>query len=176
MDGLWKSRFVAWLTNENVYKLSDGIKEIVFPSRLRISNSQGSHTVLNNSMINPLDDFTIKGVIWYQGEGNRSRSSAYTKVFPAVIDSYREQWNNKNLPFYYVQLAPFADVAAKRRSSSELVAELREAQRLTLKKNNVGMAIIMDVGDSLNIHPLPKKPVGERLALLALAHLLSFQR
>ena len=170
LDGLWKSRFVAWFTNENVYKLNDGIKEIVFPSRLRISNNQGSHTVLNNSMINPLGDFTIKGVIWYQGEGNRSRSSAYTKVFTAVIDSYREQWNNENLPFYYVQLAPFADVAAKRRSSSELVAELREAQRLTLKKNNVGMAIIMDVGDSLDIHPLPKKPVGDRLALLALAN------
>ena len=169
-DGSWKSRFVAWLTNESLYKLSEGINEIVFPSRLRISKNQGSHTVLNNSMINPLGDFTIKGVIWYQGEGNRNRSSAYTKVFPAVIDSYREQWNNDNLPFYYVQLAPFADVAAKIRSNSELVAEVREAQRLTLKKNNVGMAIIMDLGDSLDIHPLPKKPVGERLALLALAN------
>jgi sialate O-acetylesterase len=120
--GPWKSRFVAWLTNESLYKLSEGINEIVFPSRLRISKNQGSHTVLNNSMINPLGDFTIKGVIWYQGEGNRNRSSAYTKVFPAVIDSYREQWNNDNLPFYYVQLAPFADVAAKIRSNSELVA------------------------------------------------------
>ena len=169
-DGSWKSRFVAWLTNESLYKLSEGINEIVFPSRLRISKNQGSHTVLNNSMINPLGDFTIKGVIWYQGEGNRNRSSAYTKVFSAVIDSYREQWNNDNLPFYYVQLAPFADVAAKIRSNSELVAEVREAQRLTLKKNNVGMAIIMDLGDSLDIHPLPKKPVGERLALLALAN------
>ena len=169
-DGPWKSRFVAWLTNESLYKLSEGINEIVFPSRLRISKNQGSHTILNNSMINPLGDFTIKGVIWYQGEGNRNRSSAYKKVFPAVIDSYRDQWNNDNLPFYYVQLAPFADVAAKRGSNSELVAEVREAQRLTLKKNNVGMAIIMDLGDSLDIHPLPKKPVGERLALLALAN------
>ena len=49
------------------------------------------------------------------------------------------------------------------------MAQLREAQRLTLEKNNVGMAVIMDVGDSLDIHPKPKKPVGDRLALLALA-------
>ncbi len=121
-------------------------------------------------MIHPLGDFMIKGVIWYQGEGNRTRAHKYKDVFSSVIDSFREQWKNKNLPFYYVQLAPFADIAYKRRFKSELVAELREAQRLTLKKNHVGMAIIMDLGDSLDIHPLPKKPVGDRLALLALAN------
>ena len=168
--GPWKSKFVGWLTNENLYVLKDGFKNVVFPSPLRISKNQSSHTILYNSMIHPLGDFTIKGVIWYQGEGNRTRAQKYKDVFSSVIDSYREQWKNKELPFYYVQLAPFADIAYKRRFKSELVAELREAQRMTLKKNNVGMAIIMDVGDSLDIHPLLKKPVGDRLALLALAN------
>jgi sialate O-acetylesterase len=174
-DDSWKTKFIAWLTNENLYLLNDGFSEVVFPSPIRISRSQGSYTVLNNSMINPLGNFKIKGVIWYQGEGNRSRSRAYTKVFPALIDSFREQWNDNTLPFYYVQLAPFGDIAARRRSDSEFVAELREAQRLTLKKNNVGMAVIMDVGDDLDIHPLPKKPVGDRLALLALAKDYGFE-
>lgn len=169
-DGLWKSKFVGWLTNENLYVLKDGFNDVLFPSPLRISKNQSSHTLLNNSMIYPLGDFMIKGVIWYQGEGNRTRAQKYKDVFSAVIDSFREQWKNKDLPFYYVQLAPFGDIAYKRRFKSEFVAELREAQRLTLKKNHVGMAIIMDVGDSLDIHPLPKKPVGDRLALLALAN------
>ena len=168
-DGSWKSRAVGWLTNENLYPLDLGFDEVVFPSPMRISKSQGSHTILNNSMIHPLGEYTIKGVIWYQGEGNRTRAKDYKSVFSAVIDSFREQWNNNELPFYYVQLAPFGDIGNKRRSNAELVAQLREAQRLTLQKNNVGMAIIMDVGDSLDIHPKPKKPVGDRLALLALA-------
>ena len=168
-NGTWKCRTVGWLTNENIYPLNNGFEEVIFPSPLRIARSQGSHTILNNSMIHPLGEFAIKGVIWYQGEGNRTRAKAYKNVFSAVIDSFREQWNNNNLPFYFVQLAPFADIGNKRRSSAELVAQVREAQRLTLEKNNVGMAVIMDVGDSLDIHPIPKKPVGDRLALLALA-------
>ena len=168
-DGTWKSRVVGWLTNENLYPLDLGFDEVVFPSPMRISKSQGSHTILNNSMIHPLGEYAIKGVIWYQGEGNRTRAKDYKSIFSAVIDSFREQWDNNELPFYYVQLAPFGDIANKRRSGAELVAQLREAQRLTLEKNNVGMAVIMDVGDSLDIHPKPKKPVGDRLALLALA-------
>ena len=168
-DGTWKSRVVSWLTNENLYSLDLGFDEVVFPSPMRISKSQGSHTILNNSMIHPLGEYAIKGVIWYQGEGNRTRAKDYKSIFSAVIDSFREQWKNNELPFYYVQLAPFGDIAYKRRSSAELVAQVREAQRLTLEKNNVGMAVIMDVGDSLDIHPKPKKPVGDRLALLALA-------
>jgi len=175
-DGSWKSKFVGWLTDENIYILENGFSEIVFPSPLRISRSQGSHTVLNNSMIHPLGNFTVKGVIWYQGEGNRTRPKAYIDVFSSLIDSFREQWKDNDLPFYYVQLAPFADIAYKKRFDAELVAELREAQRLTLNKNNVGMAVIMDIGDSLNIHPLPKKPVGERLALLALKNDYGFKK
>lgn len=172
----WNYKIVGWLTNGNFYKLDYGINEVVFPSKLRISKEQGSPTILNNTMIKPLRDFAIKGVLWYQGEGNRYRADAYKQVFPSVINSFRAQWNNKELPFYYVQLAPYEDLLMKKKYKRELVAELRESQRLTLNMPNVGMAVIMDIGDSLNIHPKIKKPVGERLALLALAKDYGFDK
>ena len=165
----WKLKMTAWLTEMLFYELNNGIEGIVLPSKDRMELNGGMPTMWNNTIIAPLAPYTVKGFIWYQGEGNRSRAAAYESVFSSVIDSYRSQWNNNQLPFYYVQLAPYEDLPNRKKYQGELVAELREAQRLTLKKNKVGMAITMDIGDSLDIHPKIKKPVGERLALWALA-------
>jgi sialate O-acetylesterase len=121
--------------------------------------------VLYNGMIAPLQPYAIKGAIWYQGESNVGRAYQYRTLFPAMIQSWRDTWNNPDMPFLFVQLAPFTAIVKEPRESDW--AELREAQLMTLKLRNTGMAVITDVGDPRDIHPKPKQPVGARLALAA---------
>lgn len=133
---------------------------------------------LYNGMIVPLIPYTIKGVIWYQGESNGARGEQYQRLFPAMIESWRAEWGQGDFPFYFVQLASFFDHKPTEEIPCEKPvtpqahpwAELREAQRLTLNVPNTGMAVAIDLGESNNIHPARKVEVGERLALWALAN------
>ncbi|MCM1297123.1 MAG: sialate O-acetylesterase [Muribaculaceae bacterium] len=117
-------------------------------------------STLWNGMIRPILGYTISGNIWYQGEANDMRSEKYSKVFETLIDSWRKEWQMPDMPFYYVQIAPFY-----RQSPG-----IREAQLNTFKSGirNIGMAVTTDCGDSLDIHPRNKVIPGERLALWAL--------
>jgi sialate O-acetylesterase len=121
--------------------------------------------VLYNGMIANLQPYAIKGAIWYQGESNAGRAYQYRTLFPVMIQSWRDTWNNPEMPFLFVQLAPFMAIVKEPQESAW--AELREAQLMTLKLKNAGMAVITDIGDPKDIHPKPKQPVGERLALAA---------
>jgi len=124
-------------------------------------------TVLFNGMLAPLVNYAIKGFIWYQGESNRDQPILYAKLLPAMVAEWRNQWRNKNLPFYYVQIAPFTYPNDKNDFYGVLT---REAQLRALKNiSNSGMAIIMDVGSQLKIHPPDKTTVSKRLAYLALS-------
>ena len=123
-----------------------------------VTNSK-SPSKLYNAMIHPLVPYTFKGALWYQGESNAGRAYQYRKLFPAMIDSWRDEWKN-DFPFYFVQIAPHYGQNP----------EIRDAQLLTfLTKKKTGMAVITDAGDSLDIHPRNKQVVGHRLALWALA-------
>ena len=114
---------------------------------------------LYNGMIAPLIPYTIKGVIWYQGESNAGRAAQYKTLFPSLINSWRKDWNS-DFPFYFVQIA----------MHYLQLPEIREAQLLTMQNTpKTGMAVITDVGDSLDIHPRNKEIPGKRLALWALA-------
>lgn len=121
-------------------------------------------TGLYNAMIHPLIPFAIKGVIWYQGESNADKAALYETLFPAMITNWRNDWQQRDFPFYYVQLAAY-----DKTSSSVNWAFLREAQLKTLTLTNTGMAVAMDIGEPNNIHPRNKQDVGKRLALWALA-------
>ena len=120
---------------------------------------------LYNGMIAPLLNYTIKGVIWYQGESNTGRALEYHKMFPALISDWRSKWKQGNFPFLYVQLHNFME--AKSQPSESGWAELREAQLKTLSVPNTGMAVAIDLGEWNDLHPSNKKDVGERLALTA---------
>ena len=165
----WKLNLVCYLTGGDFYILESGDEEIALASPDRMPHQSNSPTTLNNGMIAPLVPYTLKGFIWYQGESNQGRAEEYKTLFPAVIDSWRAQWKNEALPFYYVQIAPFAGYGLRTDAAERMTsAELRESQMLTLAKSNVGMAITTDVGDDKLIHPPKKKEVGDRLALWAL--------
>jgi sialate O-acetylesterase len=126
--------------------------------------NQRSPTVLYNSMICPMVPFAFRGVIWYQGESNCTKPEQYRTLFPVMINNWRKVWDIGEFPFYYVQIAPFSYKA-----EAVDVAFLREAQLMALSVPNTGMAVTMDIGEANNIHPRAKKPVGERLARIALA-------
>lgn len=124
-------------------------------------------SVLFNGMIAPIIPYGIRGVTWYQGEANVFRAHQYGSLFPVMIDSWRNKWNQGDFPFLFVQLANYMKPADKPKDANW--AELREAQTLTLKKEpNTGMAVIIDLGEANNIHPKNKQDVGKRLALSAL--------
>jgi sialate O-acetylesterase len=125
-------------------------------------NNQG--TLCYNGMISPLVGFPIAGVIWYQGESNAIRANEYATSFPLMIQDWRNKWKDE-FPFIFAQLSsygPFNDS-----NSGSPWAELREAQLKTLTLPKTGMAVITDVGDPNDIHPLNKKDVGIRMALSA---------
>jgi sialate O-acetylesterase len=120
---------------------------------------------LYNAMIAPLLNYKIKGVIWYQGESNADRPADYSKLLSALINDWRKNWNEDNLPFLVVQLPNFME--AKDQPSESGWAMLREAQLKALALPNTGMAVTIDIGEWNDIHPLDKKDVGKRVALAA---------
>lgn len=119
-----------------------------------------------NQMINPFVPFTLSGVIWYQGESNRGWAGAYDKLMKALITGWREKFE-QNLPFYFVQIAPFN----YNNNKDILAAEIREAQEKTASTlENTGMVVVSDIVNNVNdIHPTNKQDVGTRLANYALA-------
>lgn len=117
---------------------------------------------LYESGILPLESFPVKGVIWYQGESNAHNWEVHEKLFELLVNSWRMNWKNENMPFYYVQLS-----SLERPSWTWF----RDSQRRIMNKIPfTGMAVSSDQGDSLDVHPTNKKPVGERLARWALHH------
>jgi sialate O-acetylesterase len=124
------------------------------------TNTPAAPAALYNGMIAPLLPYSIRGVIWYQGEANVGRERQYRTLFPALIAGWRRAWGEGDFPFLFVQIAPFKD----------MTPEIREAQLLTWEHTpNTAMAVTIDCGDPGDIHPAHKQPMGARLALAARA-------
>ena len=126
-------------------------------------------TALFNSMIKPLVSYSIKGVLWYQGEANRKEPENYQKLFPAMVKDWRRRWSIGDFPFYYVQIAPYIYGNNTEYQTFDNSAFIREAQLKCLDLiPNSGIAITMDIGDEYSIHPPKKKEVADRLLYNAL--------
>ena len=115
-----------------------------------------------HAMVAPLIPFRIAGVLWYQGETNTAAPLAYEQLFPALIESWRNEWGYE-FPFYFAQIAPFQ---YGRPMEGVL---LRDAQRKSLTVPNTGMVVLSDIGNTENIHPTNKLDVGKRFANWALS-------
>jgi sialate O-acetylesterase len=127
-------------------------------------NHQGP-TALYNGMVHALVPFAIRGAIWYQGESNNGEGMLYFERMQALIAGWRAVWNQPDLAFYYVQLAPYR----YGRADPKNLAGIWEAQTAALSIPHTGMAVTVDIGNVRDIHPRNKQDVGKRLALWALA-------
>jgi sialate O-acetylesterase len=122
-------------------------------------------TALFNGMIAPVAGYGIKGFIWYQGESNRNAPDRYLQLFPAMVAGWRERWKMGELPFYYVQIAPY-----DYKDSILGGARVRDAQLKAMHMiPSSGMAVTLDIGKEKYIHPPDKTTVAKRLAYWSLA-------
>jgi sialate O-acetylesterase len=137
------------------------------PQKPRGSEDPNAPTNLFNGMVAPIVGYGIKGTIWYQGESNAGRAYQYRKLFPIMITDWRTRWGEGDFSFYWVQLANY--MPREKEPADSAWAELREAQTMTQALPNTGQAVIIDIGEGLDIHPRNKQDVGRRLARLALA-------
>jgi sialate O-acetylesterase len=149
-----------WMSQETLSAIeSDEPLQLVYPARYY------------NGMIAPIQDYPIKGVLWYQGENNSyttTRINQYRLLEQALIESWRSAWGISDMPFYYVQLAPYYAYSAVP-TEVQLWAWMRESQSSCLSVSNTAMACIIDSGLQGNIHPPFKDRAGERLARIILS-------
>ena len=151
----------GWLEDESVMEWARG------RARENMSAFKGGYiqhpfmpAYLFENGIRPLERFPIKGAIWYQGESNAENIPQHEILFRTLVDCWRQTWDNPDLPFYFVQLSSI---------ERPTWPEFRNSQRLlSLEIPHCGMAVSSDLGHPTDVHPRAKKPVGERLARLAL--------
>jgi len=162
----------AWISKEMISEYQEVNLEDVDISK----RTNHIPTALYNAMIHPLVPYTIQGALWYQGESNRMEPDVYKELFPAMVKDWRNRWGIGEFPFYYVQIAPYwynnTDVFA----TAENSAFIRETQLQCVDLiPNSGMAVTMDIGDKLCIHPPKKKEVADRLLYNALNQTYGFE-
>ena len=115
---------------------------------------------LFESGILPLQHYPVKGIIWYQGESNAHHVELHEQLFTLLVNSWRTYWKNPEMPFYFVQLSSL---------NRPSWPWFRDSQRRLMQQlPHTGMAVSSDQGDSLDVHPRNKRPIGERLARWAL--------
>lgn len=150
-----------WLYNDFI---QDWVRNRAAKNLTNDSTRLGRHPYepcyLYESGIMSLQQYPIKGVIWYQGESNAHNMEAHEKLFHLLVDSWRTNWKNPQMPFYFVQLSSLNRPSWTWFRDSQL--------RLMKSIPNTGMAVSSDYGDSLDVHPTNKQPVGERLGRWAL--------
>ena len=149
--------------------------------RLRTPSNWGHQYPGNifNGMIHPVRPYGIRGAIWYQGERNAkdvAQAANYVKQLPMLIDYYRSSWHQRSdgnvardFPFYFVQLPSWLPAQTEPVEADAAWAVSREMMRLVARSvPNTGVAVSIDTGDDILLHPKDKKPIGLRLAYLAL--------
>ena len=135
----------------------------------RALDTEGQPGVLFNSMIHPFVGYTMRGAIWYQGEGNAKPGAVpYDRTLPLLINDWRTRWKDE-FSFYFVQLANFREASTEPGNNDPWPLLQDRMRRVLQTTPRTGMAITNDIGEAKDIHPKNKKDVGERLALWALA-------
>lgn len=163
----------AWISKEVMTTFET---VTITEEQLQKGKANSTPTALFNSMLNPLIPYTIKGVLWYQGESNRGKPEQYKKLFPAMVADWRKRWDIGDFPIYYTQIAPHKYDGNKIPAGKISSAFIREAQLECLKLiPNSGIAITLDIGSKESIHPPKKKEVADRLLYNALNKTYNFK-
>jgi len=186
----WQAEIDAWNVDDGVTVIREAkleherwlasvqVNRPDFTRDFRVPGDPSKHPFIPGNLyeekVVPFIPYSLRGVIWYQGETNANPryftgagAEAYQSLFPAMIQDWREQWGRPELPFYFVQLAGFGKPVATPGADDDWAA-LRDAQLKTLALPATGMAVAMDIGQADDIHPWNKIDLGERLARWAL--------
>lgn len=134
-----------------------------------------SPTIMYNGMLKPLQNYTIKGFLWYQGESNIGKQDTYADRLKTMVELWRKEWGLGNLPFYYVEIAPHDYGNPKETVSAMLREQQYKAQNLIKNSAMVSTNDLVEIDESNNIHPKNKKDIGKRLAYLALTETYGVQ-
>ena len=136
---------------------------------------QNLPTTLYNAVLYPLAPYAINGIVWYQGESNTGNPAPYADYLKKLMGSWRDRWQDQQMPFVIVQLANYygrqqtgfpRPITPQTEPVNSGWAQLREAQRTAAKADaHAELAVINDLGETVDIHPLRKKEVAERIAL-----------
>ena len=136
---------------------------------------QNIPTTLYNAVLHPLAPYAINGVVWYQGESNTGNPAPYADYLKKLMGCWRDRWQDPQMPFVIVQLANYdgrqqsgfpRPITPQTAPMNSGWAQLREAQRTAAKADpRAELAVINDLGETVDIHPLRKKEVAERVAL-----------
>jgi len=124
-------------------------------------------TGLYDCMLARVLPYTLKGVIWYQGESDDHKPSMYYKLFANMIDNWRSDWNDENLPFIFVQLPEHRYEYDKDFKHWCFIREAQAKVHTSIK--NTWMTCALDLGQYNDIHPKAKKVLGERMEKNALS-------
>jgi sialate O-acetylesterase len=155
--------------NDSIKAGITGLKKPTEPMGERNYNRPAG---LYETMLMRIIPYSVQGVIWYQGEHNSNRAKLYQTLFPLMIEQWRKDFKNPDMPFLFVQLPSYEKADAEHRP---IWPELREAQLMTWQNvKNTGMAVTIDLGEKDNIHPTNKEPVGNRLAAIAFNKVYGF--
>ncbi|MCC8095712.1 MAG: sialate O-acetylesterase [Tannerellaceae bacterium] len=153
----------GWLNKEMLETYPDVDLSLAGSDRI---HPMSQPMIMYNGMLHPLTKYTIKGFLWYQGEANVGRHQTYAERLAAMVNLWRSEWQQEDLPFYYVEIAPYEY------GEGDAAAYLREAQYKAQQLiPNSGMVCTNDLVEAyerMNIHPKNKRTVGERLAYMAL--------
>jgi len=126
--------------------------------------------LMYNAMIKPLTNYTIKGFIWYQGESNVGRHDVYAQRLANMVKLWRNDWGLGELPFYYVEIAPWVYGDGETGTSSAYLREAQfKAQSIIPNSGMISTNDLVEKQESRNIHPQNKTEVGRRLAYMALS-------
>ena len=136
---------------------------------------QNIPTTLYNAVLHPLAPYALNGVVWYQGESNTGNPAPYADYLKKLMGCWRDRWQDQQMPFVVVQLANYdgrqqtgfpRPITPQTEPMNSGWAQLREAQRTTAKADPyAALAVINDLGETVDIHPLRKKEVAERIGL-----------
>jgi sialate O-acetylesterase len=136
---------------------------------------QNQPTTLYNAVLYPLAPYAISGIVWYQGESNTGNPAPYADYLKKLIGCWRDTWQDQQMPFVIAQLANYdgrqqtgfpRPISYQTEPVNSSWAQLREAQRLVAKADPYAeLAVLNDLGETVDIHPLRKKEAAERIAL-----------
>lgn len=163
------SNVQAWSSREVLEKFP----EVDPAMEMQSKSPQRIPTALYNALFHPVAGYGVRGIVWYQGENNVREPELYARLFPAMVAEWRTKIGRGEIPFYFVQIAPFDYGDAQ----GVTAAKLRESQgkcRYTIP--NAGMAVTVDLGEEKQIHFAAKPAVGFRLACQALAGAYGFSK